>query len=135
MALLVPNEGEAEMLNRILGKLATGDLKLHLYTTQTSLPVEGDVYATYSVNELVATGYSEYTMLNANWTVTAGEPTEAVHIEVDFAITAGGTGDVYGYYVTDSGNTKLYWAEQFSDGPYNVPTVGSIFVTPKIQLA
>ncbi len=129
MALLVPNVGEEEMLKRIVGE-ATGDLTLHLYSSATT-PAEGDTEATYT--EVSGFGYAEK-VLDGVWSITPGEPTEATYPEYEFILTSG-TATIEGYYVTDSG-TILLWAEKFTDGPYTIPAGGgSIFITPKIQLA
>ena len=128
MALLVPNVGEAAMLSRLLGN-ATGDVVLHLYSNNYT-PIETSVVGGFT--ECVATGYAAKTLAAASWSI-AGDPTEASFAEQDFAVTSAMT--AYGYYVTDVAGTTLLWAELFTDGPYTIPTTGSVFVTPKIQLA
>jgi hypothetical protein len=47
-----------------------------------------------------------------------------VHKEVDFACTADGTAeDILGYFITDSGGTKVFLAEQFP-APVPMSTAG-----------
>lgn len=126
MALLVPNVGEKEMLERILN--GTDDLVLHLFQVDHT-PVEADVVTSYQ--EVNTGGYTEIS-LTAAWTI-AGDPTEGSYPQVSFAFTGAAT--VYGYYVTNGDSSILLWAERFSDGPYNIPSGGgSVKITPKIQL-
>lgn len=132
MALLVPDVGEQEMLNRILNKSTSiADVVLHLYTNNKT-PAEGDVVGDYT--ESTGTGYGSITLSNADWTVTTTTgTTTAEHTQVTFTYT-GAEPEIYGYYVTD-GNSNLLWAERFSDGPYAIPSGGgSVKITPKIEL-
>lgn len=132
MALLVPDIGEVEMLSRILNKVATGDVKLHLYKNDYT-PVEGSALANFT--ECTAAGYAVKTLTGANWTIaTASGISEASYAEQTFNFTA--TEVVYGYYITDSGTTKVLYAERFTSAPFNIPSGGgSVKVTPKLQLA
>jgi len=126
MALLVPNVGEKEMLERILNGI--DELVLHLFQVDHT-PVEGDVSTSY--DEVDGGGYNQI-ILSAPWTV-AGDPTEGSYPQVSFDFTGAAT--VYGYFVTDNLGSILLWAERFSDGPYNIPSGGgSVKITPKIQL-
>jgi len=129
MALVVPNSGEAEMLSRILGN-ATGDVVLHLYNNDYT-PLEGSTVGDFAENS--EGEYSAKTLAAGSWTIS-GDPTTATYnTEQEFAVTSGGI-SAYGYFVTDSGGTILLWAERFVDGLYDVPSAGSIYITPKIQL-
>lgn len=126
MALLVPNVGEKEMLERILN--GADDLVLHLFQVDHT-PVEADVATSYT--EVNTGGYAAIS-LTSPWTI-AGDPTEGGYPQVSFDFTGAAT--VYGYYVTNGDNSILLWAEKFSDGPYNIPSGGgSVKITPKIQL-
>jgi len=126
MALLVPNVGEEEMLERILN--GTDKCVLHLYQVDKT-PAEADVATGYT--EVNTGGYAAIT-LSSQWTIS-GDPTEASYTQVSFDFTGAAT--VYGYYVTSNDNSILLWAERFSDGPYNIPSGGgSVKITPKIQL-
>jgi len=126
MALLVPNVGESEMLERILN--GADDLVLHLFEVDHT-PVEADVVTSY--DEVSTGGYASIA-LTSPWTIS-GDPTEGAYPQVSFDFTGAAT--VYGYYVTNGDNSILLWAERFSDGPYNIPSGGgSVKITPKIQL-
>lgn len=126
MALLVPNVGEVEMLQRILN--GADDLVLHLFSVDKT-PAEVDVVTSYTE---VSTGGYAAKILTSVWTIS-GDPTEGSYPQVSFDFT--GSATVYGYYVTNNNSSTLLWAERFSDGPYNIPSGGgSVKITPKIQL-
>ena len=135
MALVVTNSGEEEMLKRIVG-VATGDLELHLYDTTLTID-DATTLAGLEAVECDQAGYALKALAAGTWTVTVAGTTEAVYdTEQEFAFTAASGNSVYGYYITNAGNTVLLWAEEFTDGPYTIPTGGgSVFITPKIQLA
>lgn len=132
MALLVPDVGEVEMLKRILNFSATGDVRIHLYSNNYT-PVEGSTVANFT--ECSAAGYAAITLAGASWSIaTTTGTSEASYAQQTFTFTA--TQVVYGYYVTNSANTIVLWAELFTGGPFNIPSGGgSVKVTPKSQLA
>ena len=126
MALLVPNVGEKEMLERILN--GSDNLQLHLFQVD-HVPAEADTVTSY--DEVSTGGYASKS-LDATWNIS-GDPTEGSYPQVSFDFT--GSATIYGYYVTDNGGSILLWAERFSDAPYNIPSGGgSVKITPKIQL-
>ena len=138
MALLVNDIGEQEMLARIVGKHAPGagdTLVLRLYDADRT-PVEGDSISLYSESD--GTGYAAVTLEMASWTIGegAGDTSYATYAQQTFTYTGGDT--LYGYYVTtadSAGDTLVYFAEKFSDGPYTIPSGGgTIKITPRIQL-
>ena len=130
MALMVPDVGEVEMLSRILNATSTGNVVLHLYTSDTSQD-EGDTVATYTEEDDAS--YAAVTLTGGSWTVaTSGGTTTAEYAQQDFTI--GGATTVYGYYVTDSGGTTLLWAERFGSAATLGAGGGTISVTPKITL-
>lgn len=134
MALVVPNVGEEEMLNRILniGTPTTGET-VHLYTGVTVVD-EDTVIGDFTELTTGASG-NPVAVAASGWGVVAGEPSVATATQIDFAFTAGTSRVCNGYYVTDSSGEVL-WAEEFTDGPYNVPDAGgNIFITPKIELS
>ncbi len=132
MALLVPNTGEAEMLKRILNMTVTDpDIVVRLYTNNYT-PIETTVIG--DLTDATATGYGPITATPGSWSIS-GDPTEASHTEIEFIFTDGEP-TVYGYFITNTADDTLLWAEEFVDGPYTIPAGGgSIFITPKIQLA
>jgi hypothetical protein len=136
MALLVPNEGEIELLKRMLNFTgsAVPNVVLRLYTNNIS-PAEGDVVASYT--QSTGTGYTHIVLTGSSWTVNSpAGTTTAEYAQQTFTYT-GAEANIYGYYVTNTHpGTIVLWAERFTDGPYSIPAGGgSVKITPKIELA
>ena len=131
MTLLVPNSAEAIILANFLNKTAPQDLRLKLYSSDTT-PSETDTEATYT--ETTGGGYVQQALTASSWTVTPGNPTTAAYPEATFTFT-GAAGNVYGYYVVQSISGALMWAERFTNAPLNIQNNGDeIRVTPQITL-
>lgn len=134
MPLLTPDVGEVEALKRIVNYSSSGDLILHLFTSNTT-PAEGDTVSTYS--EMSGMGYASKTLTGSSWTIqTDGGTSTASYPQQSFDLTSGAGASVYGYFVTNAAGTILMWAERFSDGPYTIPTGGgSVKITLSFSLA
>jgi hypothetical protein len=131
MSLLVPNDGEGDMLSAIVNKAAATDLILRLFTNNIT-PGETDTTASYT--EAAGNGYAAITLTGANWTVTEGAPSHADYAQQTFTFT-GALGNVYGYFITRTTSGRIAWAEKFSDGPYNIVNNGDqIKVTPILTI-
>jgi hypothetical protein len=131
MALVVPNVGEAKIFENFLNVTAPQTLTLKLYTNSHT-PAESDTASNYT--EASGFGYSAVTLTPGSWTITQGNPTTASFPQQTFTFT-GNLGNVYGYYVVQSTSGILMWAEQFSDGPYNIVNNGDqIKITLQITL-
>lgn len=90
-----------------------------------------------SYNEATGGGYAAKTLTNGSWTVaTANDPSDAVYAEQTFTFTGALTTNttVYGYYVTDAGNTVL-WAERLTAAFTPANNGDNIKITPKFQLS
>lgn len=132
MTILVPNSGEVEILKRLLNYSSADNLRMKLFTSNTT-PAEGDTVSTYT--EASGNGYADKVLTGSNWTIATdgGGISKASYAEQTFAFT-GGPVSVYGYFVTNNAGTVLLWAERFTDGPYNLPSGGgSIKITPSIE--
>jgi len=138
MALKATNQGELEMLARIVMKSSPGagdTLMLRLYDNDIT-PAEGDTFLTMSESD--GAGYEAIPMTAASWTISTGggDTTSATYAQQTFTYSGGDT--LYGYYFTtktEGGDTILYWSERFSDGPYTIPGGGgTVKITPRIQL-
>lgn len=141
MSLLVPDEGEEELLNYMLGKKdASPGYVLHLYTSPTITPVED--WTLMSMTEVSLPSYAPITLSPSNWTIS----TDAYGITTaSYEVMSGGvtfsmgamstTTDVYGYYATDISSTKMLFVERFGGAPFTIPvTGGTITVWPKLEL-
>ena len=134
MALVLFNAGAAEIMSRAVNKSATGDLKLKLYKSNTTLS-KATVIGDLTLADF--TGYADASFTGANWSVTTANPSVTSYAKQTFTSTAGSQNqDVYGYVVTNSAGTVALWGETFSDGPYNIVNNGDkIEVTPTFNLA
>ncbi len=122
---VVPNAAEVVIANFATNKATPTNLNLRLFSSNTT-PAETDTAGTYT--ELAATGYASISAPGSDWTVTGGNPTNAVCVQKTFTMTAAGT--VYGYYATWATSGTIAFAERFSDGPYTLPSGGgSVAVT------
>lgn len=132
MPMNIPDEGEVVALSILMGKTATENLRLRLFTNNFT-PSESNTTANFT--EATGSGYGNVLLTAANWVVTSGNPSHADYPEVTFAFT-GALGNVYGYYLTGETSGKVRFAERFSDGPYVIEGTGDqIRVTPVFTLA
>lgn len=133
MTLLVPNNGEGDMLSFIVNKSAPENVVLRLFQNNIT-PSETDTAATYT--EATWTGYAALTLAGASWTVVEGAPSEASYAQQIFTSSADSQSqNNYGYYLTRATSGRIAWAERFTDGPYQIVNNGDqIKVTPKITL-
>ena len=138
MALVVPNESEVEMLNRLVGTISAVDRNqvMKLYTSPSGTITEDFTAASFT--ESTAAGYAPVTLVPAGWTAAtvAGTSTATYSPDVTFSFTAADT--IVGYYVVDttSPTAILLWAEAFSGGPFVLPSSGGqIQITPTLSLA
>lgn len=130
--LLLPDVGEAYMLNAIFKNAAIGGNQTLKLFTNNITPAEADTLATYTEMGAV-NGYAAKTLTRANWTVnTAGGVTTAAYAQQAFVFTAGSAVTVYGYFVCD-GATLLY-AEKFASAQVVQNAGDEIRVTPQITL-
>ena len=131
MALVVPNGQEEKLLDLILNQ----SLSLRLYSNNRT-PANTDAIGDYT--QVSGGGYAAITLTFANWTSTAGSPTEATYAShQSFTFTGAATvNTVYGYYIVDAAGVLLL-AERFpaSAVPF-IPTAGALIkIRPTITLA
>jgi len=131
MALLAPDEGEVKLFEYMLNKTTPTNWVLRLFTSNTT-PAEGDTVATYT--DATEAGYAAITLTGTDWTVsTTSNVTTAQFAEQTFSFTTNAT--VYGYFYTDTGDTKAFISERFSGAPFTLPGGGgTIAITPKVTL-
>src|SRR4051812_4198071 len=131
MALLVPHEGELQILTDLLGQGSREDWQLGLFNSNIT-PSEGDTASTYTAHEAAFTNYARKPLTRAigatywNTPVSqapSGSPpwssrSQVGHSQYGSAAqswTCGATGDtVYGYFVLGATSGKLIFAEAFS---------------------
>jgi len=131
MALLSNAAGEGQLLTDILTNASTW--KLRLYSNNYT-PTNSDTVSNYT--EATFTGYSAITLTRSvsgsTWTITSSSsPASASYPAQTFSATSAQT--IYGYYITDSGGTKVIYAEKFASA-ISLTNPSSLNVTPVVTL-
>ena len=116
MSLVLVNQGESGVLTAFFAQA----LHLRLYTNNYT-PVQATTEA--AVTEASGNGYAAAALTGGSWTLSGSSPTQAAYAQQVFTFT-GALGNVYGYYVTRDSDSKLMFAELFSNGPYNIQNNG-----------
>jgi hypothetical protein len=124
--VFITDDGIKASLNSKTGKSveSIGTGKLRLYKVAT-LPSNASLFADFV--EADFPGYAAVVLVGANWTLAtvAGHIASASYPLVNWTRNATGTGqNIYGWYITDGANTKLYACAQFTSGPFVIQNNG-----------
>jgi len=122
MAILVPNEGELQMIGIALNNVAQESLYLDLYVNDYT-PVEGSTLASFTLAS--GSGYVRKTLTAGNWTcATLIGVTSATYAQQGWTF-AGNAGTVYGAVIHGATSGKVFWAERFTaaEATYNGKTI------------
>lgn len=137
MALVVPNEGEIELLKKLLINTTDSENYLvRLYNNDTITLGNGTVLADFT--QTTFTSYAEKTMVRGAagncWATPTTVSDKAQSSGTIQSWTCGLTGDtIVGYYVVGSSSNKVLWAEKFSTA--RILADGDILnLTPQFQL-
>jgi hypothetical protein len=126
MAFIVPDVGEVLNLETLLANLLEGAL-MHLYGNVVAIG-PGTVLGDFE--EMAFAGYDVVTL--TGWGPVAidgaSQATSAAPKAIFTPTAVAGTGDVYGYYLTDAGGGDLIGAEAFLDAPVNVAQFANLEV-------
>ena len=126
MSIVIPNESEQNLLNRIL---SVDSPVLKLFKSNTT-PDEDTLLG--DLTEVTEDGYAAITLTSESWTVnTISGTTTASYAEQNFNIEEAVT--IYGAYVTNSAGDELLWLERF-DEACEIITTGDVNVTATINL-
>lgn len=121
MSFKLPYAAELDSISQCLNSWL-GPSYMHLLSATLSIGT-GTTLANCVAIESTFTGYAPYAM--TGWTTPAidGSGAAATAATGVFAGTGGGgTGAVYGYFLTDSSGTFFYGVEVFASGPITAPT-------------
>jgi hypothetical protein len=89
--------------------------RVHLYTNNAVFSKTSTLGAS-PFTECTDASYAAVNLTPANWVLSdVAGVTNATYPAFNFNFATNQT--IYGYYVTDSGNNKLCWAEQFAGAP------------------
>lgn len=116
-ALIVPDEGEIQLLQKMLQvALSTNEnYILKLYQSNTT---PNSATSRSSFTEANFTGYAARTLTRANWSGAVVNGSNAAVLSYGTSPqswTCGTTGNtIYGYWVEGATSTKVLWAERFA---------------------
>lgn len=124
-----PDQGLPTILTAVVG----ANLKLHLFSNNVT-PSDSTVLA--DLTESTFTGYAAVTLSSGSWTdsgVTAHQDT-FTYLAVTFTNSSGSNATVYGFYITDSGSTKLVGVALFDGSPITITASGGTYTfIPTLQ--
>jgi hypothetical protein len=151
MALLVPREGDVQLLTDLLGGGPLENWQLGLFHANIT-PAETDTAATYTAQEATFTNYTRKTLTRSVGATTwnspvgqapSGSPAWTSRSQVGHSQygsspqswTCGATGDtVYGYFILGATGGKLICAEAFST-PRTLASGDTLSITPVFENA
>lgn len=131
MTLVVPNSGEALILEVLVNKSAQENLRLKLFSNNLT-PVEATVIGDFT--EASGSGYADKLLTGATWNAAVlGAPSYITYPAQTFTFS-GALGNVYGYYIVGNTSAALYWAERFTSAPINIASAAdTITITPRLE--
>ena len=117
MALVVPDAGELELLNKMLKAALSSDEDyiLRLFKSDITLG-SSTVAADLNAIEADFTDYEEKTLTRAGWGAAATSSGKAQSVySAEQSWTCGASGNtIFGYYILGDISGVLLWAEKFS---------------------
>lgn len=132
MSLLAPNEGDVQLLTKMLQSALSVDenYTLKLYSNNVT-PSKTDTSATYT--EATFTGYAAKTLTRAGWgtPTTTSNVTTSTYAQQSWSPTTSQT--IYGYYVLGATSGKVLWAELFA-AARSLNNGDTLNLTPQMQL-
>jgi hypothetical protein len=135
MAIVVPNVGEVELLDKMIKDALSVDenYTLKLYTAVSPAIDESTTAAHFT--EADFTGYSTKTLTRANWGAasTSSGTTSSVYAQQSWTNT-GSTQVILGYWVVGATSGVLLWCEAFTAAE-TLNNGGVLNVTPRFELA
>lgn len=132
MTIKVPEVGERSFLTDNVAGLATAGAKVRLFSnnfTVADATVIGDfTQATFTGYAAQALGSGTVAGSNTSGRATASWPQQT------YTCTGGSSQIIYGYYVTDTAGTTLYFGENFAT-PVTLSNGGApLLLTPRLTL-
>ena len=151
MALLVPHEGDVQLLADLMGGGALENWQLGLFNSNIT-PIEANTASDFTAHEPIFTSYARRTLTrsigSATWNTPvsqapSGSPvwssrSQVGHTQYGSAAqlwTCGATGDtVYGYFIIGATSGKLIAAEAFAT-PRTLASGDTLSITPVFENA
>ena len=121
MSFLLPNAAKVDTLNALINATGLTTAKARLLASNITIGASTTLSALLA-GEASFTGYSAAT--TSSWSSPALDGSNrgsSLTTNPQYTPTAGGgSGNIYGWFLTDSGGTKLYGGENFSGAPITV---------------
>jgi hypothetical protein len=112
--IVVPDVGEVAQLQTLIDELLEG-AKIHLFDNDFTPGADAEL------GDFTESSWTSYAAIDlAGWSTPAIGVDDRAHSSPtppDWLVGSGGTGDQYGYYVTDAGETTLLFASRFDSAP------------------
>jgi hypothetical protein len=121
MSIIVLDTGiknDLDTLTNQAGVVTLPSMVARLYTNNHT-PIHTDVIGAFT--EAAFTGYAGQALPTWAAAVVAASVASSLAGAVTFNNGSAGSVNVYGYYVTNAGNTVAYWAEIFAGAPLAIP--------------
>lgn len=116
MALLIPDEGELEILDKCLKDALSvnENYSLRLFKVNKT-PDDSDVAVDYTAIEADFTGYVAKTLTRAGWgaAILVADTASSTYGTVQSWTATSAGNIIYGYFVLGSTSGKLLWCEKF----------------------
>lgn len=133
MALVTPNAGELELLDKMLKDALDTDESYILKLYKTSETPDQDTVSG-DFTEADFTNYAEKTLTRANWVAAATTSNKAESSYAQQSWTCGSSGNtIYGYWIEGSTSGTCLWAEQFATARV-LAQDDVLNITPKFSL-
>lgn len=138
MALVIPDEGEVQLLTKALKSALTvdEDYSLRLYTAIS--PALGESTTLADFTQATFTGYAAKTLTRAGWGApsTSVGTTSSTYAQQTWTHSgsAGSSQTILGYYVVGVTSGKVLWAETFTTARV-IDGGDTLSLTPSFQFA
>lgn len=128
MHQVYPDQGLLMFLDRAIA----GDFKFHLFVNNVTPDRDTELA---DLTEATFAGYAEVTVDAADFSLegVAGHVGTKVAAPISFLNSSGGDATAYGYYATDTAETKLLMVARFDSAPITKANGESFLVTPTIS--
>lgn len=133
MSLVVPDQGEIRLLDMLINAVGMTNVRLRLYKAISPALSQDTVYADFTIANF--SGYADVTpAMGAASTVSHKGKIVDGSVR-NFTHNGGGTSNtVLGYYVVDTGTSKVLWAEAFSSSQSMANNGDNIAITLALTL-
>jgi hypothetical protein len=122
MSMIVPQAAELNTLTDMIADILSAEVYMRLLSSNVTIN-STTTLAALLAGEASFTGYAKVQLTTWGSPVIDGSgAASSTCTQGQFTPTAGGgSGNLYGYFLTDSAGTKMWGVEAFSGAPITVP--------------